>query len=157
MATFFLYFCDVTVPLRFRPGNIVFRNCTVDNVSRLIRYNFGGETWQHAAPLTDVTFENVRATNLWNPVALNASSAEGENVPLVCTMRHCEIGFNREVPEVFSCLNVKTLTLEDVAISGTTAPLIRTWGPAPQLLVKNLTGLAPRMVDGKAPYKCPPR
>ena len=115
-ATFFLYFCDLTQPLRHRPGNIVFRNCAVDNVSRLIRYNFGGETWQHGAPLESVRFENVTASNLWNPVALNASAESGADVPLDITLRDCSLGFNppanlgRNLGEVFSCLNVGRMT-----------------------------------------------
>lgn len=163
-ATFFLYFCDLTQPLRYRPGNIVFRDCTVDNVSRFIRYNFGGETWQHGAPLENVRFENVTATNLWNPLALNASAEGGENVPLDFTMRNCSLGFRapenlgRKLGEAFSCLNVGRLTLENVRVSGTDgAPLVRAWGKPPELVVKGLEGVEPRIAEGTGRYQCPMR
>ena len=164
MATFFLYFCDLTMPLRYQPGNIVFRNCTVDNASRLVRYNFGGETWQHGAPLENVLFENIEATNLWNPIAFNASAESGRNVPLNVTLRNCSLAFKvppnlgRELGEVFSCLNVGDLTLENVRVAGTAgAPLVRTWGPPPKLVVKGLEGCAARIEEGRPPYRCPMR
>lgn len=38
MATFFLYLCDYTMPVRHQPGNILVRNCTVENAARLVRF-----------------------------------------------------------------------------------------------------------------------
>lgn len=157
MATFFLYFCDQTMPLRFAPGNIVFRNCEIADAARFIRYNFGGETWQHGAPLADVTFENCHAIGLTLPLALNGQAAEGENVPLVFTMKECSLSFNRPQTEVFSAINVKELNLTNVSVTGAYSPLVRYWDAAPKLTATGLTGLSPEQVQATAPFACPMR
>lgn len=157
MATAFLYFCDLTMPLRWKPGNIVFRNCRVENAARLIRYNFGGETWQHGAPLADVTFENCRASGLTLPLALNATASEGMDVPLEFTMRNCSLTFARPQTEVISALNVKRIRLDGLKVTGAYAPLVRHWGAPPELAIERSGGLSAEMVPGTTRYSCPMR
>ena len=157
MATAFLYFCDLTMPLKWKPGNIVFRNCRVENAARLIRYNFGGETWQHGAPLADVTFENCRVSGLTLPLALNATASEGMDVPLEFTMRDCSLTFARPQTEVISALNVKRIRLDGLKVTGAYAPLVRHWGAPPELAIERSAGLSAEMVPGTARYSCPMR
>ena len=157
MATFFLYFCDFTCPVPDQPGNIVVRNCRVENCARFIRYNFGGETWQHASPLADIRFENVKASGLWRPLALNGGEGTDKDVPLDFTMVDCSLGFSAPQPEVFSVANVRTLALTNVVVSGASAPLVRTWDGRPGLRLSGVSGAALEIADGKGKYKCPMR
>ena len=157
MATFFLYYCDYTMPVRHQPGNIVVRNCIVENVARLVRYNFGGETWQHASPLADLRLEGVRASGLWLPVAFNGGSSKDDDMPIDITMSECSLGFAKPQQEVFSVANVRTLSLADVTVSGVSAPLVRTWDGTPVLRLRDVEGAAPMVAEGEGEFECPPR
>lgn len=157
MATFFLYLCDYTMPVRHQPGNIIIRNCTLENAARLVRYNYGGETWQHARPLADIRFEGVNASGLWLPIALNGGKGGEGDLPIEFTMTDSTIGFSTSQSEVFSVANVKTLALTNVIVSGASAPLVRTWDGRPSLKLSNVQGAICEIVDGKEPYECPMR
>ena len=157
MATFFLYFCDFTTPVPDQPGNIVVRNCRVENCARFIRYNFGGETWQHARPLANIRFENVKATGLWRPLALNGGTNEEKDLPLDFTMVDCSLGFSEPQPEVFSVANARTLALTNVTVTGVSAPLVRTWDGRPELKLENVVGVPAEIAEGKGKYTCPMR
>jgi hypothetical protein len=157
MATFFLYICDYTMPVRHQPENIVVRNCTVENAARLVRYNFGGETWQHARPLADIRFENVRATGMWLPVALNAGSSKDGDMPLVFSMSDCNLSFAKAQPEVFSVANVRTMALTNVTVQGASCPLVRSWDGSPELLLDNVKGGTVEISKGSGNFRCPPR
>ena len=157
MATFFLYLCDYSMPVRHQPGNIVVRNCTVKNAARFVRYNYGGEVWQHARPLADIRFENVKAQGLWLPVALNGGSAAEGDLPIEFAMKDCELSFAKPQPEVFSVLNVKKIDLENVCITGVEAPLVRTWEGKCELRLKNVSGAKAAIAAGKGRYECPMR
>ena len=155
MSTFFLYLCDYSMPVRHQPGNIVVRNCRVENCARFIRYNFGGETWQHARPLSDIRFEGIEASGLWLPLALNGGKPESGDAPLDFTMTDCVLGFSKPQPEVFSVANVRTLALTNVAVSGVSAPLVRTWGARPEMKAAGIRGTAPEIAEGKGKFECP--
>ena len=155
MATFFLYLCDYSMPVRHQPGNIVVRNCRVENCARLIRYNFGGETWQHARPLADIRFEGIEASGLWLPLALNGGKPESGDAPLDFTMTDCTIGFSKPQPEVFSVANVRTLALTNVTVSGVSAPLVRAWGTHPEMKTAGIRGVVPGIAEGKGKFECP--
>ena len=75
----------------------------------LARYNFGGETWQHARPLADLRLEGVRASGLWLPVALNGGSSKDGDMPIDITMSECSLAFAKPQPEVFSVATVRTM------------------------------------------------
>lgn len=157
MATFFLYLCDYTMPVRHQPGNIVVRNCTVENAARFMRYNYGGETWQHARPLADIRFENVKASGMWRPVAMNAGSFKAGDLPLAFTMENCSLSFAKPQPEVFSALNVRTIALTNVTVSGVSCPLVRTWDGRPELKLSGVRGVRAEIADGSGEYRCPMR
>lgn len=65
MLCFFTYFVTDDLPTRRKPGNIVLRNCTVENADRFLHINLSGnETWQRGNPPEDITFENITATGI---------------------------------------------------------------------------------------------
>ena len=130
------------------------RNCRVENCARFIRYNFGGETWQHARPLADIRFENVRATGLWRPLALNGGTNEEKDLPLDFAMVDCTLGFSEPQPEVFSVANVRTLALTNVTVTGVSAPLVRSWDGRPELKLENVSGAKKEIAEGTGKYTC---
>lgn len=122
----------------------------------LVRYNFGGETWQHARPLADLRLEGVRASGLWLPVALNGGSSKDGDMPIDFTMSECSLAFAKPQPEVFSVANVRTMSLADVTVSGVSAPLVRTWDGTPELRLRGVEGAAPVVAKGEGAFECPP-
>ena len=155
MATFFIYICDYTMPVRHQPGNIVVRNCKVENAVRLVRYNFRGDAWQYARPLADIRFEGIEASGLCLPVALNGGKAEDGDLPLEFTMTDSSLSFDKPQTEVFSVSNVRTFALTNVTVSGVSAPLVRTWGRPPEMKLSGVHGVPAEIVEGKGPFRCP--
>ena len=101
---------------RFNSGNWTIRNCTVDMVDRLINYRHG-EDWMHEGrPLKDVTFENVRITNLSEPAVLKAT----EGNPLTLTLKNVSLGWRQGVPGdgMFITSPEVKMVLDNVKIQG---------------------------------------
>lgn len=62
---FFTYFVTDDLPQQKQPGNIVIRNCKINNIDKMLHINLSGnETWQRGNPPTDITFENIEATDI---------------------------------------------------------------------------------------------
>ena len=157
MATFFLYLCDYSMPVRHQPGNIVIRDCRVENAARLVRYNFGGEVWQHARPLADIRMERISASGMWLPVALNGGTSRDGDIPLSFVMTDSDLSFAKPQPEVFSVSNVRTLSLTNVVVSGVSAPLVRTWDGMPEMKLSNVKGCLVETAKGNGLFECPMR
>ncbi len=155
MATFFIYICDYTMPVRYQPGNIVVRNCKVENAVRLVRYNFGGDAWQFAHPLADIHFEGIEASGICLPVALNGGKAEAGDLPLEFTMSDSTISFAKPQTEVFSLANVRTFSLTNVTVSGVSAPLARVWGSPPEMKLSGIHGVTSEITEGMGKFQCP--
>lgn len=49
-------------------GNWLIKDCVLENVDALYEYNFQDGLWQTGQPVTTVTFTNVTATGLVNPI-----------------------------------------------------------------------------------------
>ena len=156
MSAFFRYFCDVTSPVPDQPGNIVVRNCRVENVGRLFKYNLGAETWQQGRRLADLRFERIVARGVELPIALNASDDESRGPRLSFGLKDCDIGFAGPQPEIFSAVAVRELKLENVRIwgAGADVPLVRAWGDRPELSAVGVDGAAVRVAEGAGKYKC---
>ncbi|MBR1608756.1 MAG: right-handed parallel beta-helix repeat-containing protein [Kiritimatiellae bacterium] len=162
MATFFLYYSDTGIPVSHVPGEIVLRDCKVENAARLVRYNQGGERWQRGRPLSSLTLERVEAGGLTLPVALNGGIGENKGEwPLDFAMRDCSLSFARTPDEVFSTANVRSMALDGVSVKcepPAAIPLIRSWdGSVPELSLQNVTGASPEPAFGEGPYSCPMR
>ena len=62
---FFTYFVTDDLPQQKAPGNIVIRNCKVNNVDKMLHINLSGnETWQRGNPPSDITFKNIIANDI---------------------------------------------------------------------------------------------
>jgi len=170
-ATFFLYFGDVTMPNPegLVPGDILIRDCRVRNVARLIRYNHGHERWQRGLPLQSLRMERIEASGLSLPCALVGGIGEKRGEwPLDFEMSDCSLSFSEPVEEVFSCANVRSMALSNVAIAALPAadgahdgrpPLVRSWdGATPELRLSGVSGADEALAfgDGGA-WRCPMR
>lgn len=71
MLSAFTYYADYSLPIAKQPGNIIIKNCKVENADKLLHYNYSGtETWQKNRPLADITFENISISGMTLPSIL---------------------------------------------------------------------------------------
>ena len=114
MLSVFTYYADASHEIRFRPGNIVFEDCTVKNSDRLIHYNFSGnELWQKICPLGSLTFRNVRAEGIGMPLNLYGEAKSVTDV----TLQSVRVCFLSDVTYAVN-LHACRLILEDTVFSG---------------------------------------
>lgn len=151
MLSFFTYYADGTHPIRDFARRIVIRDCTVENADRFLHYNYDNEVWQRGVPMTDITFERVKAAGIRRPIA--AFGAKGPDVKLDLTLKDCEISFGQPVSELVRGSEIGRLTLENVKVTGVSGPLLRLWRPfRPTVSAKGLVGVSDEVVPGEGPY-----
>ncbi|MCQ2428853.1 MAG: hypothetical protein MJ192_00840 [Clostridia bacterium] len=141
MLAIFTYYADYSSKIRYRPGNVVIRDCTVDGADRFLCFNFSGNSiWQCNKPLCDITFEHIKAKNLSEPLYLYGDAA----CPVSLTLSDVTASFRPDRGDVtfIHAGNYKSITLEDVTIRNNHAPqLIKSWN-APgkgRVIVKNVS------------------
>jgi len=127
MLSAFTYYSDFSLNVRELPGDIVLRNCTIENTDRLLHYNFSGnETWQKNRPLHDIRFENITATGISMPLDVYGDT----NTPVIVEMKNMDFTFRKgfdAVSFIHAC-NYERITLDGVTVKGAgRAPLIKTW------------------------------
>lgn len=155
MAAFFVYFSSDKCPVRRQPGNIVVRNCRVENAARLLRYNFHDEGWQRGRPLADICFTNVTATGLALPIAASAGSSSNVAVePLTLKMVDCNISFAERQTELISGRNVGCLFLRNVKVEGVDGPALRTWEGIADIVGERVYGVKVGQEQGEGLYRC---
>lgn len=151
MLSFFTYYADGTHPIRDFARHIVIRDCTVENADRFLHYNYDNEQWQRGVPMTDITFERVKAKGISMP--LSAYGARGYDVKLALTMKDCEISFGKPVDEFIRGAEIGKLTLENVKVSGVNGPMLRLWNELkPELKISNLEGVRNEIIPGKGGF-----
>ena len=93
MLSAFTYYADFSMPIAEQPGNILIKDCAFENVERFLHYNFSGnETWQRHRPLQNITFENIKATNVGMP--MNAYGRE--EVPLELCLKNVDVSVRED-------------------------------------------------------------
>ncbi|MBQ8526646.1 MAG: hypothetical protein IJ460_08030 [Clostridia bacterium] len=126
MLSFFTYYSDFSRDIRYPPGNIVMKNCTVENADRFLHYNFSGnEPWQLNKPLESISFENISATGVKLPLTAYGS----EESPLVCRLKNCTVDFDSTAGDVpfMQAAHFERISLDGVTVTGLSKPVIRTW------------------------------
>ena len=148
MLSFFTYYGNPRA--RFVPGNIVFRNITVNGVDRFMHYNFSGnETWQKGAALSDVTFENVVAQG----IAYSLTAYAKDGVPLTMNFRNCRFVFRDFVGEFIKGANIGVLNAGCLEVHRLNGPFLRIWGDnVPIFDVKGLTGVKSDVAKSVIPF-----
>ena len=140
MLSFFTYYADGTHPIRDFARRIVIRDCTVENTDRFLHYNYNNEQWQRGVPLTDITFERVKAKGIKLPLC--ACGAFGHDVKLKLTMKDCDIDFADEVDTFIRGSYIGEINLDNVKVSGVKGSLLLLKGgeAIPKVEQRNLVG-----------------
>lgn len=151
MLSFFTYYADRTCPIRGDAGNIVIRDCTVENADRFFHYNYFNEQWQKGAPLTDITFERVTACGLKLPLCAWGDAY----VPLSLSLKGCRLSFGVKVPEMVRGSWISSLELSDVTVEGVDGPLLRLWNAdlSPTVVLNRVEGVNDRIEKAQGPFK----
>lgn len=143
MLALFTYYSDFTLEVRKMPGNIVIRNCTVENCDRFLHFDFTGtHTWQKNKPLTSVTFENIEAKGIGMP--FNAYG-DREN-PLTLTLKNCRIAFSEETDCAVRGGNFTLVDAEQVTFENVKGALVKCYGEAGEIRTVAVSGVD-RIVD----------
>lgn len=140
MLSFFTYYADGTHPIRDFARKIVIRDCMVENTDRFLHYNYDNEQWQRGVPMTDITFERVKARGVKLPLC--ACGARGYDVKLSLTMKDCEIAFSGEVDTFIRGSYIGEVNLDNVRVSGVKGSLLQLKGDEnePAIRLQNCTG-----------------
>ena len=153
MLSFFTYYADGTHPIRDYAGDIVIRDCTVENADRFLHYNYDNETWQRGVPMTDIKFERVVAKGIRMP--LSAHGFPYCDVKLRLEFHDGRIAFSEPVGEFMKGAAVGELVLDGLEVSGLKedAPLFRVWGTElPEVSCRAVLGVPETVVRGEGPY-----
>lgn len=149
MLALFTYYSDFTLDVRKMPGNIVIRNCTVENCDRFLHFDFTGtHTWQKNKPLTSITFENIEAKGIGMP--FNAYG-DREN-PLTMVLKNCDIAFKENTDCAIRSGNFALIKVENSAFEGVDGALVKCYGEPGQLEVNNVIGVKENMTVTDEPF-----
>ena len=155
MLSFFTYYADGTHPIRDYAGNIVVRNCTVENADRFLHYNYDNERWQRGVPMRDITFEGVRAKGIGMPLSVWGQDCKygfEASCGLHLKMCDCEIEFREVVPEFMRGANVECVSLDNVKVRNVNGPLFRSWFKAPKVEARNVSGVGADVLKSEGPW-----
>ncbi len=159
--SFFTYYCDYTLDVRQNAGEVVFRDCRVHDVDRLVHYNYSGsDFWQLNRPLESLTFENLEATNIGkslcfygdkkDPATLKikdshivfkpVSKAELERMRKEVSTHIGHLPAVEGPSEFIRAGNVHGITLDNVTIEGMKGPCVRSFGNVEDVQMKDVKG-----------------
>ena len=150
LLALFTYYSDFTLNVRSDPGDIVVRNCTVENAERFLHYNFSGsETWQKNRPLGSIRFENVSAKGL----GMSLCAYGDADRPLSLELKDCRLSFAKPQSEFVRGANIGSLLLERVSVEGVEGPCVRSWGGVVEPVLRETTGLPGGVEAAAEPFK----
>ena len=137
MLSVFTYYSDFSLKVRKTPGNIVIKNCKVENSLRFLHYNFSGnEPWQKNRPLTSIRFEDITASGISMPI--HAYGSENEPLTLVLSNVKYTMNGGNTCNEFIKAANISELTLENVTVDGFEGDtIIASWGNVDTVTLKN--------------------
>ena len=138
MLALFTYYSDFMLEVRKMPGNIVIKDCTVQNCDRFLHFDFTGtHTWQKNKPLTSVSFENIKATGIGMP--FNAYG-DREN-PLIMTLKNCDIAFSEKTDCAIRGGNFSLIEAENLHFENVDGALVKCFGEAGEIKTANVCGI----------------
>ena len=150
MLSFFTYYSDFSLKVRQTPGEILARDCRVENCQRFLHYNFSGnEVWQKNRPLTSIRFEDTDASGI--AMSLCAYGDEAEKLSLA--LERCRIAFAAPQTEFIRGAHIDSLLLRDVTAEGVQGPCVRSWGDVAVPDADGLAGIAPDIATATEPFR----
>lgn len=115
MLSAFTYYADYSMPIPEMPENIVVKDCVFINVDRFLHYNFSGnETWQRHRPMNNISFENIKATDISKGIFAYGT----EECPLEMKFKNVDICIRDDatLSELIRGAYCKRITFENVKI-----------------------------------------
>ena len=153
MLSLFTYYADFTLAVRHDPGEIVLRDCSIENAERFLHYNFSGnEVWQKGRPLSSIRFEGCEARG----VGMSLCAYGGADHPLSLSFERCRFAFAPTQTEFLRGAHIAALALRDVTVEGVDGPLARSWGGVADPVVDGLSGVAADVAPADAPFRTTP-
>lgn len=149
MLSAYTYYADFSREIKNVPGDIVIENCSIENADRFIHYNFSGnEWWQKNKPLNDITFKNIEATGIKNPLTLYG----GEENPLSFHLLDSSISFDDAIDSFMNVCHYKKILIKNVEVLNIKkSPLIKKWSDNGEIIIENLScDLADLEIEGMA-------
>ena len=149
--SFFTFFTGKRAPAP--SDGIVFRNCRVANVDKLMHLNFlGNEQWQNGLALRNVTFEGLVAERLEGPSCIYAP----ESTPVTVRFLRSKVSFGTRVSELSRGANVGSVIIDDLEIDGVDGPFLRTWKGQPEWKADGLKGISRPVEQGEGQFLVKP-
>lgn len=141
MLSLFTYYADYSTEIRNTPGNIVIRDCTVDGADRFLHFNYSGnENWQNNRPLTNLTFENIKATGISMPLTAYGDEAE----PCTLVFKNLDFTFRKGFEHItfMHAAYLEKLIMQDVVIRNAKGgTLLKLWeNMMPEVEIQNFSG-----------------
>ena len=125
MLTFFLYYCDFRAVIRKTPGNIVIRNCEIQNADGLFELSFDGKhKWCTNRSLSSIVFENCDVTGVNKPIYIYGDVKEPLDFALKNVKLTAREGFENE--PIIDAVNYSKISLNNVTLSGFHSPNVIT-------------------------------
>ena len=138
MLALFTYYCDFTLDVRRMPGNVVVRDCTVENCDRFLHFDFTGtHTWQKNRPLTSIGFENIKAQGIGMPINAYGDPAN----PLTLKLKNCDIAFASEIDCAIRGGNFALVDAENVKLENVNGALVKCFGISGEVRAESVTGV----------------
>jgi len=117
MLSFFTYYADYSVPIPDEPGNIVIEDCEICGADRFLHYNFSGnETWQRYRPMRNITFKNIKATNVSMPMTLYGT--ESNKVELTMENIFINMREGSTAEELIRACHYSRISLDHIQVDG---------------------------------------
>ena len=138
MLSLFTYYSDFMLEVRKMPGNIVIKDCTVENCDRFLHFDFTGtHVWQTNKPLTGISFENIKACGISMP--FNAYG-DSEN-PLTLILKNCDIAFSEACDCAIRGGNFALVEAENVVFQGVRGALVKCYGEIGKIKADGVVGV----------------
>ena len=156
MLSAFTYLADFSVPIIEEPGNIIIKDCTIDNVDRFLCYNFSGNAnWQTCKPLASIKFENIVAKDIAMPLTAYGSAS----LPVDLSLKHIQVSFRDDVESVdfLHLAYYGNVRLEDVHVTATCQIHLAKYWTQGNISLTDVTCTAPEnewIVEATEPFYC---
>ena len=121
MLTFFLYYCDHRAVIRKTPGDIIIRNCEVENADCLFELSFDGKhIWCSNRSLSEITFQKCSVKGVNKPIYIYGDVNEKLSFTLEDVEIEAREGFEDTL--FMDALNYSKIALNNVTINNYCLP-----------------------------------
>lgn len=123
---FFIFFATKSLYVRKAPSNIVISDCTMHNLNRFFTFTYKNDPWQQNKPLADITFRNIKATELRIPIMIYGS----EKAPVSVAFENCDLLYseNRRDNALIKVANCGEIKLMGINTNTRCETIIATYG-----------------------------